>query len=283
MVHKYILPIIACGWVSATESFESALPGQIDSLHTPYGTLTGQARIESGPAYTGKQYLRIGGGKNRQSKLTFDSALADDALLSFQIQRWTAKGAFHIRVVAETPNGEVELQKNVPAVVKEYKKVQIVLPAGTTAVKFISSCIENGGALVDDLELFVGDMQVKVADCVDPGPQPMLKRAPINPVYSYKIQTQGAAKPLQIEAVKLKITPANAVSAVTIRSGQADRSVDGTIGLKFRNGKTGKVYGTATPEQDGTVTVPCKGTLNPGETELWVDAAPAANELRQEG
>ncbi|MBR7108492.1 MAG: hypothetical protein IKC90_00495, partial [Akkermansia sp.] len=277
MVYKHILPIMACGLACATESFESSPAGETGELSTMYGCLSGDALISTGAARSGKQFLRIKGAKNRCVKITFTEPLADVAVLNFWVQRWTAQGAFHLQVVAETPGGNVVVQKNIAAVVKEYKQAQAVLPAGTTGVKLICSSIEGGGALVDDVELFVGPMQVAVADCEDAGPQPMLKRAPINPVFSYKLQTQGAANPLAVEAVKLKVSPANAVSAVTIRSGQADRSVDGTIGLKFRTGKTGKVYGTATPAADGTVTVPCNGTLAPGDTELWVDATPAAH------
>ena len=144
----------ACVWLGLRDgNFESYPAGETGDLSTMYGCLSGDALISTGAARSGKQFLRIKCAKNRCVKLTFTEPLADVAVLNFWVQRWTAKGAFHLQVVAETPDGTVVVQNNVAAVVQEYKQAQAVLPAGTTGVKLICSSIEGGGALVDDVEL----------------------------------------------------------------------------------------------------------------------------------
>ena len=276
MFYKYLFPLLASGIVVASESFETMSAGAVSSVSTACGELLaepGHAEIFQGDARTGAQYLLIKGGAERTVKLSLPEPLKDVAQLTFWVQRWTANGNFRLQVVAVTPAGDVVVQGNQPAAVKEYAhQARVILPAGTTAVKLICSSVEAGGALVDDLELFVGDMRFSSAEMCNTGAQPILLRAPINPIFSYKLTTVGAANPVSVDAFKLKITPANAVSKVTLRSGISDRSVDGTIGMKFRKGK---VYGAATPASDGTVAVSTSEPLSPGETEFWVDVTPA--------
>ena len=103
--------MLACGLACATESFESSPAGEIGELSTMYGCLSGDALISTGAARSGKQFLRIKCAKNRCVKLTFTEPLADVAVLNFWVQRWTAQGAFHLQVVAETPGGNIVVQK----------------------------------------------------------------------------------------------------------------------------------------------------------------------------
>lgn len=277
MLHKYLFPLLACGMVCATESFENATPGPLSSQATEYGTISaapGHAVVLDKLARTGSKALHIQGGEKRELRLVFNAPCTQESQLSLWLERWTNNGGFDFRIVAETPRGDVELARETRLRAGGYTAQLVAnVPAGATGVRLVCSSAPKGGALVDDIELFSGSMQLIKAEFVSPGPQPMLKHAPINPVFSYRLQTRGIARPLAVESIKLRISPANAVDAVTIRTGKPDRSVDGTIGLKFRNGK---VYGKATPAADGTVTIPCSGTLPTGETELWIDATPSA-------
>lgn len=276
MYCKYLLPLLLCGLSGATESFESVPTGNLSSQPVEYGTLTaqpGHAKVLEELARTGNKALHIQGGDNRTIRLKLDTPTTDEALLRFWVERWTDNGSFNFRIIAETPKGDKELARETRMRAKGFnKQFSTVLPIGTSAVRLVCTSIEKGGALVDDMEFLTGPMQITAAECVNPGPQPMLKKAPINAVFSYKLVADGAARPLPIDSIKLRISPANAVDEVTIRTGRPERSVDGTIGIKFR---LGKVYGKATPAADGTVTIPCNGVLAPGETELWVDASPS--------
>lgn len=278
MYSKTLPALLVAGIACATESFENLPIGSLHSATTEYGVLRADpdhASILNKLARTGKKTLHLAGGANITATLTFDKALSALSQLSLWLERRTPNGAFDFRVIAHTPDGQQEVARQTKLSTGGYNAQLIAeLPAGTTAVSLVCTSAEKGGVLVDDLELYTEPMRVTEAELVNPGAQPMLKRAPINPVYCYRVQTQGIASPLAVNAVKLKISPADAVSQVTVRSGKYDRSEDGTIGIKFRQGK---VYGTATPGADGSVTIPCTGALSPGETELWIDATPAAH------
>ena len=275
---KYFLPLLACGLTFASESFETLPTGPLSSQPIECGVLSaqpGHAVVLQKLARTGKKALHIQGGDNRTARLELKTPTTDAAQLSLWLQRWTNNGKFVFRIIAETAAGDVELASEQKLRAGGYNaSVQAILPPGTAAVRLVCTSAEKGGALVDDIEFYAGAMKLTSAEFVNPGPQPLLKRAPINAVFSYRMQTTGAAAPLEVNCVRLKVSPANAVDEVTIRTGKPERSVDGTIGLKFR---VGKVYGKARPAADGTVTVPCAGTLDPGVTELWVDARPSAN------
>lgn len=268
-------------WVSslacATESFENVTDGALSSAAVEYGTLTadpGHAVVLRKSARTGNKALHIQGGENRAVRLLLDSPCATESQLSLWLQRWTNNGGFDFRVMAETPQGDVELKRETSLKAGGYHlQLSVTVPTGCRAIKLVCTSAQKGGALVDDVELITGAMQITSAELVNPGPQPMLKHAPINPVFSYKLSTKGVSEPLRVECLRLRISPADAVDSVTLRTGNHDRSVDGTNGLKFRKGK---VFGKAKPAADGTVTVTCSGSLATGETELWVDARPSA-------
>lgn len=278
MYCKYLLPLLLCGLCGANESFETVPTGTLRTQPVEYGTLTaptGHAVVLPKLARTGKNALHIQGGDNRTVRLQLPTPTTDTAQFSLWLQRWTNNGKFDFRIIAETAGGDVEVAREQKLGAGGYNaSLQVILPAGTAALRLVCTSAEKGGALVDDIEFHTGPMQLETAEYVNPGPQPLLKRAPINAVFCYRMQTRGAAHPLAVNGVQLKISPANAVEEVTIRTGKPERTVDGTIGLKFR---PGKVYGKAIPAADGTVSIPCSGMLNPGETELWVDARPAAH------
>lgn len=278
MFYRYFFPLLAGGLAVATESFEQAPIGSVGTLETEYGTLKaepGNAAVLDKPTRTGKKALHILGGKQREVTLSFKQPLSGAAQLSMWFERWTSKGPFELSLFAITPGGCTEIARGIKAATGGYHTQHIAeIPAGTTAVRLVCTSAEQGGLLVDDIELYTGPMRVVSTELVSPGAQPLLKRAPINAIYCYKVKTQGVASPVEPDSVRLKITPADAVTRVTLRTGKYDRSVDGTVGIKFRNGQ---VYGSAVPAADGTVTIPCSGALAPGETELWIDATPSAN------
>ena len=270
MFYRAILPLLACGFVCGAESFESQPVGNVKTLQTESGTLTaesGHAAVIARHARTGKQALHILGGEKKTVRLNLSAPLSQDTLMAFWMQRWTKRAPFEFRVIAVSPAGEKELKKLEKTGTGGYREhVQVLLPAGTTAL--VLSCTSDalGGALVDDMELFSGPMKLESADVVNPGAFPLLHRAPINPVVGYKLQTSGAVSPQKVQSLRLKVTPAAAVETVTLRSG----SPDGT-------GFAGSVvFGKGKPAADGSVTIECSGELKPGTNWLWVDATPSA-------
>ncbi|MBR4311521.1 MAG: hypothetical protein IKT79_10860, partial [Akkermansia sp.] len=157
MMYRALIALLTCGLAGAAESFEKCPTGAVSKLNTEYGALTaeaGHAEVLGKLARTGKKTLHIMGGKNRVVKLSFDKPLKKESTLSFWMERWTKAAPFDFRLVADTPQGEQECLHLKDMAVKGYtKQVQVVLPAGTTAVRLISTTAPKGGVLVDDMQL----------------------------------------------------------------------------------------------------------------------------------
>lgn len=271
MICRALIALLMCGIACATESFEQCPTGAVSKLQTEYGTLSaaaGHAEVLGKLARTGKKTLHIMGGKGRSVQLSFGQPLQKETVLSFWMERWTKANPFDFKLLADTPQGEVQLLHLKNMAVKGYKKhVQVTLPVGSTAVRLVSTTAEKGGVLVDDMLLDSEQMVVQAVAMENPGVYPMLKRAPINPVMRYKITTVGSANPVQVQSVHLRVSPADAIAEVTLRTGNAD-------GTSFRNSV---VLGKGKPDAEGTVRFECKGALQTGENILWVDATPSAS------
>lgn len=83
--------------------------------------------------------------------LSFEQPLPEESVLSFWLERWTKEAPFHFRLLALTPQGEVEMAQLKDMAVKGYtKQVHAVLPAGTTAVRLLSTTAEKGGGVLPD-------------------------------------------------------------------------------------------------------------------------------------
>lgn len=276
MWKSIVLSLFVAGVTCAAESFENLPGGAFTTASVEFGSLvaeTGHAQILQRHARTGKKALRMMGGDKKTVRFLFKESLVVDAQVSFWVQRWTRDGSFELEVVAETTKGDVPLTKQNKIRVGGYHdQVMLVVPAGTKALRLVSSSVEQGGALVDDIEMFCGPMEVISGQVGEPEVMPMLKQAPINTVMRYNVTTAGAASPVAVELLKLKIYPADAVDSVTLRTANYDRSIDGTDGMKFSKSK---VFGKARPAADGSVTVICSGNLEPGNNVLWVDARPS--------
>ena len=262
--------MLMCGLACATESFENSPVGAVTELKTEYGKLeakAGHAEVLGKLARSGKKTLHIKGGKERTVQLQFEQPLERASSLSFWMERWTKAAPFNFRLLADTPQGEVELVQLKDMAVKGYtKQVKATLPAGTKGIRLVSTTAPKGGVLVDDILLDSAKMEVVNVELENPGAYPMLKRAPINPVMRYKVTTKGSADPVQVQKVHLRVSPADAIEEVTLRTGNAD-------GTSFRNSV---VLGKGKPDAEGTVRFECEGALQTGENVLWVDATPSA-------
>lgn len=271
MFYRTLIPMLFCSLSCAAESFEQLPVGGFESLRLDVGTLTADAQnaaIIARHARSGKQALHILGGHKKAVCITFGAPLTHETQMAFWLQRWTKREPFDFRLIAVRPEGEIELKKIERMGVGGYRnQVQALIPAGTTALRMVCTSDARGGALVDDVELFGGPMQLRSARMVNPGAFPMLKRAPINPVMGYKLETSGAVEPQVVQSIQLRVTPASSVSEVTLRTGSPDGTgFDGSV-----------VFGKGKPSADGSLTIECAGMLKPGANWLWVDATPAAS------
>ncbi len=271
MLKRLILPLMACGLATATESFENLPTGAFTRGQTEYGTMSalyGQAEILHEHARQGSQALRLMGGENRQVIIELNEPLEHAAVCDFWLQRWTQRGPFRFTFTAVKDEEEVQLTRVENMSVGSYNhKVSVTLPAGTLAVLLTCTSAPKGGVLVDDLSIHNGQMSVEAVDFVEPRRYPILKRAPINPVMALHVRTKGALEPLAPEKLTLKVSDPSQIASVTLRTGNAQ-------GNSF---KGSQVLGTARPAADGSVTILCNGKLSAGENWLWLDAEPAAN------
>ncbi len=269
MYRTILTGTLLCGVVAATENFEHMPAGGFNQLECAYGTLLaapGHAEINKGHGRGSAQALRIQGGENRCATLQLEKPLDRDTPGQCWMERWTYRAPFQFRVLALTPQGEKELVRLEKSSVGGYhNELKWVAPAGTTALRFVCTAAEGGGALLDDLELQTGPMVVQGVAVAHPGAFPIMKRAPHNPVLAVRVQSQGSANPVPVQKVSLKVSDPAYVAGVTLRSGQAD-------GLDFRSSTE---YGSAAPLADGTVVIHTQGHLHGGENQLWLDVQPA--------
>ena len=221
MIKHTILSLMLCGLSLATESFDNLNKGGLTTASLTIGSFTaeqGHAAIY-GKGHSGSQCLHITGGANKSATITLDSPLKSDTKLNFQAERWTRRAPFQFTVIAVTPEGEKQAAACNNVSVGGFHPVDVTLPAGTTAIRFVATTDDRGGVLIDDIDLHVGPMTLKNADMVNPGVFPIMKRAAFNPVFAYKIQTSGNSDALNVSKLTFKVDCPESVQNVTLRTG----------------------------------------------------------------
>ncbi len=271
----FLLSMLGCGLAAANEGFEKAPVGKLGKVDIEYGTLTaeaGHAEIMKGHARTGVNALHILGGENRSATIELAEKLTRKTPCEFHMERWTGKAPFKVEIFAKTDAGEVKLSTIDKVGTGAYKyEGKLELPEGTAALRFCSTTPENSGILLDDIGIFAGDMKLNGVDMLPCKNYPILKRAPINPAVGVVIHAKGSANPMALNKVQLKVDKPSQVKNITLRSGNS-------AGTDFHGSK---VYGTATPDENGNVTISCgkDSMLESGDTALWVDVCPSDESL----
>lgn len=256
------------------EGFENLPVGPLNRGEVEYGALTapaGHAAINGRHARTGERALHLLGGENRNLEIALKEPIAKETPCDFWMERWTGRPPFRFVLTAVTPEGEKQLVSEEKMGPGGYKKhVEVMLPAGTTALRFTCTSDEDGGILVDDFAIHTGPMVIEKVETPHPGAYPLLKRAPINPVLGVHVDTSGSESPQDVRRVELRVQPAGQVDSVTLRSSDAR----GTRMQKSR------VFGTGKPDAEGRVVIDCpRGELGTGSTWLWLDARPSEESL----
>ena len=273
MLRHTILSLLMCGFAAATEGFDNLNSGSITKGELSMGTLTaqkGNAEICAGKGYSGRNALRILGGKDKSATITFDTPTTTETTCDFRAERWTSRTPYKFSVIAITPQGEKNVLTDTKTSVGGYKlNGRAVLPAGTTGIRLVADTAEGGGILIDDLTVHTGPMKIKEARMVYPHAYPIMKRAVHNPAFAYKVCTTGTDNPINVGTVTFTVDNPGSVSNVTLRTGSPD-------GLDFTNSVE---MGSATPAADGSVTITVNKPLPGGTTWLWADVAPSDSAL----
>ncbi len=272
MLKHTILSLMLCGLAVATESFDSMSTGGVTNATLSIGTLTaqkGHAEIY-GKGHGDSRSLHIAGGENKSATITFTAPTTKETAIDFRAERWTRRAPFTFSVVAITDKGEKKVATADNASVGGFNTlVKGTLPAGTKAIRFDVTSDARGGVLIDNINVHLGPMVIREALMVNPGVYPIMKRAPFNPVFAYKVTANGTEDAKKVTKLTLKVDNPESVENVTLRTGSAN-------GLEFF---TSTVYGTGKPAADGTVTITCDKELTGGTTWLWADVTPSAKSL----
>lgn len=121
----------------------------------------GKSEITKKHAKTGKQSLHIFGGKENTLELTLNGALQASRGLSFKAERWTRKGPFKLRILAQV-NGNWKEVSNLDQLIFTGKgftsDIVLKLPHEIIGgLRFVCTAPDKAGVLIDDLTLLKGE------------------------------------------------------------------------------------------------------------------------------
>ena len=141
-------------------SFEKFNVAKITEHQEGKVTWTSKGKFEVTSKYqkTGKQCLRLFGGKNNTLEIALTGDTQNFKALKFQAERWTAGGHFHFRILAQIDGSWKEISKldNVIKPGARFRSNVIVkAPENVTitGLKLVCSAPENTGMLIDDFQL----------------------------------------------------------------------------------------------------------------------------------
>ena len=143
-------------------SFEQTKPGIFKKYQdtSVRWVSKGKSEITRSYAHTGKQCLRIYGGKENTLEVTFHGALQNSRGISFKAERWTSKNPFEFRLVAQV-NGNWKEVANLDQLVITgrgfHSSITLKLPHEIIGgLRFIVTAPTKAGVLIDDLKLLKG-------------------------------------------------------------------------------------------------------------------------------
>ncbi|MCB1131165.1 MAG: hypothetical protein KDN05_08550, partial [Verrucomicrobiae bacterium] len=197
--------------VFAADSFEDVPAGGFESIATTSGTWTaaaGHAEVHAGHAKEGRQSIRLVGGGEKSMELRLPQPLAKPGRLTFWAERWTSRGPFVFRIDAAGASGGFEEVWNGDAVVKVggfHTKVEVPMEKGVSRLRFRCTAPEKSGVMLDLMEIAEEKPMRLVEVDVSQPVVPVLRGKALNPVLGLRISTEGALKPLVLEAVEVSM------------------------------------------------------------------------------
>lgn len=208
MIRRCLFVLLVPASLLRAESFESASAGPLKSFASEVGTWSaaeGNASIHPGRGKSGNQSLRLNGGKGRDLVLELSKPAEPGAVLSFHVERWTARGPFVFRMDEMKDGAWVEL-RNSDAEAKVggfHAEIRLSPTAGVSRIRFRGETDPNGGVLMDDFQIQrPGPLRVTRVETVQPV-CPAFIREDFNPVLGFKVVVEGTDGVLNLESMDL--------------------------------------------------------------------------------
>ena len=177
----------------------------------------GDATIHTQHQRSGKQSLRLLGGKERQVTWQLaDKTLAADSL-DLWFERWTRRTPFEFRVEALV-DGQWQIlhHDTSKATVGSFRnRLSLALPSPTpTQFRFTSTTPPNSGIMIDDVSLVqAGPMQItKVVASTQVSP--VLTRNNVNPVLDVQVMAMGSAPAIGVSELRIDLTGTTELSDI---------------------------------------------------------------------
>jgi len=191
------------------ESFEKAPAGPLTKLTTTVGRWLGEsghAEITRHTARSGRQALRIFGGKEQTVEFIPATNRTNCPLLRFWAERWTRRSPFGFRI-DRFSGGKWQALYNGDKTIRVgdfHVRVEVDI-AGKPADKFRFVCTAppGSGILIDDVELVPAAPIRVVSVAVAQQATPVLIRNRYNPVLEVRITTEGNRTPPAITELQI--------------------------------------------------------------------------------
>ena len=264
---RLICAVLLAGTFSGFgEDFEGAKIGDFETLANKVGewsAASGAAEIQGAHAKSGKQSLRILGGKNREVEVALLGDAGEERVLSFWAERWTSRGPFEFRIEGERAGkwDEIYQGDKVIRVGGFLTEVEVVLPKGMTRLKLKVTSPEKTGLMLDDLLVEKSQsMTVEKVTTVQPV-IPVLIRKKDNPVVGLQVVTKGRVDVQKVTALKFDLKGTSDLGSV--------KAVRVIVGGELLKAGMGEVFGEA--KRIGKDWI-CEGeaVLTRGENFFWV-------------
>jgi len=212
------------------DSFENHAIGTIKkTLACELGTWQSkaQAEISTHRARTGRQALRIFGGRNQQIELKLNRK-CNSGLVTFWAERWTRRSPFEFIVLARTRGTWTEVYKDAGSAITigGYNAfVEFHLENQFDALRLSCTAPEGGGILIDDFELEPPRPMRVVSITTEQPTLPVLVGNRLNPIARVRIDTEGSLEPIVLKKIEFTLASGEAlrdVARVSVFSSRSD-------------------------------------------------------------
>gem|GEM_PF-66494 len=202
-----------------SDSFENHALGTIKKpLVCDLGTWrsNAQAEISNHRAKTGRQALRIFGGRNQQIELKLNKK-HNSGLVTFWAERWTRRNPFEFTVLARTHGTwtEVYTDGGTAITIGGYKaRVEFLVEKRFDALRLCCTAPEGGGILIDDFELEPPRPMRVVSVTAEQPTLPVLFGNRLNPIARVRIDTEGSIDPIVLKTIEFTLASSAALGDV---------------------------------------------------------------------
>ncbi|MDP6634922.1 MAG: exo-alpha-sialidase [Phycisphaerae bacterium] len=261
---------------SNAESFEKTASGPLTKLATTVGVWRGEsghAEITRHTARSGRQALRIFGGRERIVEFTPTADEKDRRILRFWAERWTRRSPFSFRIDRFSSGKWRSVYNGDRAIrVGGFHVRADVDISSEPAEKYRLVCTspKGSGILIDDVQLIRATPMQVVSVTTAQQTSPVLVRNRYNPVLEVRITTRGALAPLSITELQITTTGSDDLGDIesieVISTGSQSR-------IDWRDAES---WAPKSPKL-GAAMKPAAGLtfrgnipLQPGSNSLWV-------------